>query len=261
MAAHLRRCNITIFPYLDNWLIHGRAHQQTSEAVHNMLNFFQRLGLKVNKLKSILTSIQRIKFIFQILDSSASRLCLPQDRFENLSTIDLQLERNPHTYIQLCLTILGHITSCTFVIPYARLHLHCLWSGLKLFYTCSKHHQDMPLIIPPLILSILKWWKNTMNACRGVPFWVPLPSKIIITDSSLLGWGTRTYICIDCIYIHVQVMCASLCLNHSIVEERELCKLMQEPGSYCWWVHTVSMWPMSSNWPQPQTRESQRSHL
>lgn len=187
LAAHLRRCNITIFPYLDNWLIHGRTHQQTSEAVHNMLNFFQRLGLKVNKLKSILTSIQRIKFIFQILDSSASRPCLPQDRFENLSTVDLQLERNPHTYIQLCLTILGHITSCTFVIPYARLHLRCSWSGLKLFYTRSKHHQDMPLIIPPLILSILKWWKNTMNACRGVPFRAPLPSKIIITDSSLLG--------------------------------------------------------------------------
>lgn len=61
---------------------------------------------------------------------------------------------------------------------------------LKLVYTLCKHHLGMPLILPVMVPYSPEWWKNPVNACRRANFQTPLWPKTVVSDASLLEWGT-----------------------------------------------------------------------
>ena len=77
VAGYLQLQGITIFPYIDNWLIvapyYGavRANQLT-------LNILQNLGLKVNLTKSHLEPSQTATYIGTDFNSLRARAILPQ---------------------------------------------------------------------------------------------------------------------------------------------------------------------------------------
>ena len=52
VAAYLRLQGITIFPYIDDWLIVSHSYQPAINATHITLNTLQRLSLKDSFCKS-----------------------------------------------------------------------------------------------------------------------------------------------------------------------------------------------------------------
>ena len=68
VATHLRLHGITVFPYLDDWLL-------TVPRLHSILftlSLLSELGLQMNQDKSTLHSTQRVTYIGGILDATSS---------------------------------------------------------------------------------------------------------------------------------------------------------------------------------------------
>lgn len=64
--------------------------------------------------------------------------------------------------------------------------------------SCGPTRQVVPLPspdrlarIPPSVLESLNWWKSPGNVCQGVPFVQPSPTKLVVNNTSLLGWGAH----------------------------------------------------------------------
>lgn len=115
------------------------------------LTFFRTLGLKSNK-QIYCNSVQMIKFIGVILDSSTLQ-GLPHSDSWICQLLIRNLERNLKDQHEAIPRHARPMASWTFVILHARLYLWCLQAWLKLVCIPSKHHLDMLLTIPLLVLS------------------------------------------------------------------------------------------------------------
>lgn len=62
VASFLRRQDIFIFPYLDNWLLKTYSEDKLKSVIHCMCSLFQRLGLLRNKNISLLFPKLNISF-------------------------------------------------------------------------------------------------------------------------------------------------------------------------------------------------------
>ncbi|KAF7239825.1 Ran-binding protein 17 [Varanus komodoensis] len=79
VCAHLRLRGIRIYLYLDDWLLVSKTKEGFSSAVDATCALLQDLGLCINQQKSSLLPTQTINFIGTWLDSTVTRVFLPQD--------------------------------------------------------------------------------------------------------------------------------------------------------------------------------------
>lgn len=191
MAAFLRRQGIQVFPYLDDWLIKGRSRGQVETQVSFIRQTFLDLGLLLNKAKSTLSPTQQIEFIGAVLDSTHARAYLPESRFHAISELILDLHHAPVTTAQVCLRLLGHMAACTYVVAHTRLWLRPLQSWLTTVYCPARGPLDLVVSIPILVLSLLRWWLDPWEVCKGVPFAALQSSLSLVMDASDRGWGAH----------------------------------------------------------------------
>lgn len=92
--------------------------------------------------------MQTIEFIGGTLDSVRLRAYLLMARFHTMSNLIDQVMYNPQTSFQSYLSLLGHIVSWTYLIPFLSLHLHCLQAWLWTVYIPSKHIMNITVTIP-----------------------------------------------------------------------------------------------------------------
>lgn len=70
VAAYLSLRKVTVFPYIDNWLLVADTQQQLKHDVQLMLRLLAALGLQVSAKKSHLTPLQHLQFTGAVLDSA-----------------------------------------------------------------------------------------------------------------------------------------------------------------------------------------------
>ncbi|KAJ1198715.1 hypothetical protein NDU88_002554 [Pleurodeles waltl] len=63
VAAHLRRSGISVFPYLDDWLLKAPTPQALVTHLQTMVDLLHSLGFTINVPKSHLTPSQKLSFI------------------------------------------------------------------------------------------------------------------------------------------------------------------------------------------------------
>ncbi|XP_071852375.1 uncharacterized protein [Apostichopus japonicus] len=68
VVAHLRKRGVTLYVYLDDWLVVGNSRSEATNNVHKTLQTLQELGWIVNQKKSRLSPSQTIQFLGAILD-------------------------------------------------------------------------------------------------------------------------------------------------------------------------------------------------
>ncbi|KAG6937227.1 hypothetical protein G0U57_010216, partial [Chelydra serpentina] len=158
VAAALRRQRVQVFPYLDDWLIRGNSSSQVLSHIRTTMGMFDRLGLLLNVRKSTLVPTQRIDFIGAILDSTLARAFLPEARFQTLAAAIRSLQAFPTSTARCCLSLMGHMASCTFVTAHARLRLRPLQAWLASTYRPHRDNLDIILTVPPQVLASLNWW-------------------------------------------------------------------------------------------------------
>ncbi|KAG6935944.1 ORF V, partial [Chelydra serpentina] len=188
VAAALRRQRIQVFPYLDDWLIRGNSSSQVQSHILTALSMLNQLGLLLNVEKSTLEPTQRLDFIGAVLDSTLARGFLPEAYFQALVTIIRGLQSFPTSTACSCLSLLGHMASCTFVTTHARLRLRPLQAWLSSVYRPRRDSLDLVLTVPPQVLASLNWWLDPKKVLEGVLFHPSQPSLALTTDASSLGW-------------------------------------------------------------------------
>ncbi|XP_065406172.1 uncharacterized protein LOC122174245 [Chrysemys picta bellii] len=191
VAAYLRRQGIQVFPYLDDWLVHGRTKEQVRAHIHIIVHTFNELGILLNKDKSTLEPTQRIEFIGAVLDSRCAQAILPDNRFCTITGLIQGLKAFPTTTVRSCLTLLGHMASCTYVTRHARLRLRPLQTWVSSIYCPHRDSLNMVVTVPNSVLTSLTWWLDHNVVCEGMPFHAPQPSLHLVTDASSLGWGAH----------------------------------------------------------------------
>lgn len=80
VVAYLRTWGITLFPYINNWLIVVDSKVDLLQHLKQMLNLLQSLGIAVNWKKSNLVPSQRVQYIGAIIDSTMAKAFLPHDK-------------------------------------------------------------------------------------------------------------------------------------------------------------------------------------
>lgn len=93
----------------------------------------------------------------------------------------------------MCPSLLGHMAACTYVAPFARLHLYCLQAWLNSVYSPSKDHINSKVTVLIRISASFFWWSDPDKVRLGVLFTIPTPSTTIVTDATLLGRGAHLY--------------------------------------------------------------------
>ncbi|KAJ1142167.1 hypothetical protein NDU88_008494 [Pleurodeles waltl] len=69
VAAHLRRLGVSVFPYLNDWLLKEDMPQNVISHLRTTANLLHTLVLTVNVLKSHLTPSQMLPFFRAVLDT------------------------------------------------------------------------------------------------------------------------------------------------------------------------------------------------
>ncbi|KAG6938979.1 ORF I polyprotein, partial [Chelydra serpentina] len=134
VAAFLCRHHVHVFPYLDDWLVHGRSRQQVQADIEMITDTFYHLGIIINASKLVLAPTQSIEFIGAILDATRTRALLPEARRLALVDLIINLHLFPTTTARQCLKLLGHMAFCTYVVQHARLRLRPLQAWLASVY-------------------------------------------------------------------------------------------------------------------------------
>ncbi|XP_075785297.1 uncharacterized protein LOC142829500 [Pelodiscus sinensis] len=191
IAAYLRRAGITIFPYLDDYLLSAPSREQAEMAVATTKGIFETLGLIINLPKSTLIPAQSIVFIGARLDSTTAMAYLPTDRADTIRDLSKVLLTAPKVPYLTCLKLLGHMASTTYVIAHARLRMRCLQHWLLIAYKPGITNINTFTTVPARVKKLLVWWTLPANTLAGVPFRVQPPSIQLTTDASLIGWGAH----------------------------------------------------------------------
>lgn len=141
IISHLHSKGITVFPYIDDWLLVANSVATLSKHLKLTLHLLHSLGVQVNWSKSHLEPCQRLQFIGAIIDSTAARTFLPTDRAQKLTAMitTLQSSRSQRAiYIQ---RLLGHMAAAIPVVPYVKLHMRLLQLDFQRQFKPHHHSQ------------------------------------------------------------------------------------------------------------------------
>lgn len=121
IVYHLRSLGVTIFSYIDDWLI--VADSVLTQYASLSLDLLCSLGIQVNWKKSSLTPTQEIQFTGARLDLLATRAILPNDRTHSIWQLIGKVQKQHSSPVMVIQKLLGHMAAAISVIPYATLHM------------------------------------------------------------------------------------------------------------------------------------------
>ncbi|XP_042300171.1 uncharacterized protein LOC121918142, partial [Sceloporus undulatus] len=157
VIAYLHQRGLSVFPYLDDWLLTAPSRQELQNAIHFTLRLLSDLGLVVNLEKSHLTPSKQVRFIGSVLDSEESTAYLPQDRFQTLSTAVRAVHSHRRVRARNIQVALGHMASTTFVTPWAQLRLRPLQSWFLSVFNPLADSPSRWLTVPRPVTASLEW--------------------------------------------------------------------------------------------------------
>ena len=191
IAAHLRLRAVSLFPYLDDWLIRGLIRNRLISHTKYTLQTVQNLGFMPNLKKSDLIPTQKITFIGMEFLTQQKLVRVPANRVKALilpiKTILSQTQVSARTFLSL----LGKLSATADLILLGRLHLRplqmCLLSVWKPHILPLAHK----VTINSMIKFHLKGWMNTNRFVQGMPIHPPDPKTFLYMDASHYGRGAH----------------------------------------------------------------------
>lgn len=121
MGAYLRLQGVTLFQYIDNWLLVASSPSLLHLHLSITVNLLEFRSIAVNHKKSYLHPVQRLQYIGPVLESVSVKAFLPDDRAASIIAFVMLLQRDPCTDALNIQRLLGHMAASISVIPLARL--------------------------------------------------------------------------------------------------------------------------------------------
>ena len=135
IAAFLRQCTISVFPYLDDWLIKNLIHNWLITQTKFCIQTIQSLGFLSNLKKSDLFPAQKFTFIGMEFLTHQNLVRVPADRVQNLILTIKKIMSAKHVSARTLLFLLGKLSAAADLVLLGRLHLRppqmCLLSVWK----------------------------------------------------------------------------------------------------------------------------------
>ena len=189
LEGFLRRMGISVFMYLDDWLILAPSRVQSLQDTSTVLQRTRALGWVVNPAKSFLTPSQRVTFLGAEIDLAAGRAVPTRARTEAVQAGITLLQSSPFLPARAWLVLLGYLASLVDLVPWCRLYMRPLQIHLLAHFRPYAHGLYHRIPRAPHLEGVFRWWSDLSNLERGVTFPTPQPDLVLTTDASLTGWG------------------------------------------------------------------------
>ena len=189
VVAHLRRNNIHLFAYLDDWLILGHSREQAIHDSQMVIQCLQDLGWIINWEKSAPVPAQVITYLGARLDFRSGQAFPTNERVSTLvSTLnDILLLKAP--VARTWLRLLGLMASLVEILPMCRLRMRPIQFHVLRHFNPDKDPLIRKIPVTDELLPFLQWWSHPENLLVGRPFSLVKPHATITTDASNFGWG------------------------------------------------------------------------
>ena len=191
IAAFLRQRAISVFPYLDDWLIKNLIHNRLITQTKICIQTIQSLGFLPNLKKSDLFPAQKFTFIGMEFLTQQNLVRVPVDRVQNLILTIKKIMSAKHVSARTFLSLLGKLSAAADLVLLGRLHLRPLQMCLLSVWKPHILPLDHPISINGMIRSHLQWWINPIRFETGTSIHPPDPKFFLYTDASHYGWGAH----------------------------------------------------------------------
>ena len=191
IAAFLRQRAISVFPYLDDWLIKNLIHNHLITQTKICIQTIQSLGFLPNLKKSDLFPAQKFTFIGMEFLTQQNLVRVPADHVQNLILTIKKIMSAKHVSARTFLSLLGKLSAAADLVLLGRLHLRPLQMCLLSVWKPHILPLDHPISINGMIRSHLQWWINPIRFETGTSIHPPDPKFFLYTDASHYGWGAH----------------------------------------------------------------------
>ena len=191
IAAFLCQRAISVFPYLDDWLIKNLIHNRLITQTKICIQTIQSLGFLPNLKKSDLFPAQKFTFIGMEFLTQQNLVRVPADRVQNLILTIKKIMSAKHVSARTFLSLLGKLSAAADLVLLGRLHLRPLQMCLLSVWKPHILPLDHPISINGMIRSHLQWWINPIRFETGTSIHPPDPKFFLYTDASHYGWGAH----------------------------------------------------------------------
>ncbi len=127
----LRLQGIRIMNYIDDWLILAQSHQLAVRHRDDVLAHLEKLGLRLNAKKSVLSPLQRTTFLGVIWDSTSMQARLSPARIESILLAVKRIRLGQSLTVRQFQRLLGLMAAASNVIPVGLLHMRPLQWWLR----------------------------------------------------------------------------------------------------------------------------------
>ena len=189
VLAFLRRCGITLFAYIDDWLILANSRQECQEATRFVIQVLQDLGWIINWEKSNLQPSQSVTYLGARLDLQRGLAMPTLQRIENITQAASLLLSKRISQARQWLRFLGLAASMVEILPLCRLFMRPVQFFLLERFNPCQDPLSLLIHLTNSIKPFLRWWTEPQNLSQGRQFVDVRPAVTITTDASNSGWG------------------------------------------------------------------------
>ena len=185
VAAALRRQQIHLYIYLDDWLIVGPTRHSTLEALKKTIQLTSDLGFIINTEKSSLIPTRRPTFLGASLNTVTGRASPTLERCITLEECVLLFLVSTSLPAQGWLRLLGIMASLVDIVPWCRMRMRPIQLHLLHHYRPRSDPVTKQVPVSSFIQTHLRWWLSHENLLLGTTF--PRPSPTVTLTSDGLG--------------------------------------------------------------------------
>ena len=191
VAVFLCQRAISVFPYIDDWLIKNLIRNRLITQTRFCIQIIQSLCFLPNLKKSDLFPSHKFTFIGNEFLSQQNLVRVPTDRTRNLFLTIKKFLSLKYVSARTFLSLLGKLSAAADFVILGRLHLRPLHMCLLSVWKPHILPLDHPISINGMIRSHLQWWMNPIGSKQGLPSILQIPNSSftrmpVISDGELI---------------------------------------------------------------------------
>ena len=190
VTGYHHRLEISVIPYLDDWLVHHPDRQVLLYSQSQLLNTLDLVGFVLNRKKSKLDLVQDIQFLGVQLRLGPWRAFLPESKDREIVARVCETSSQWILSYQRVSQFMGSLNWASGLIHLGHLYLRPLQLnfhslGLTNWFTPPCRSNQSALT------SLLQQWQDLSFLTSGIPIRPFQVDITIFTDASTQGWGAH----------------------------------------------------------------------
>jgi len=189
VVAHLRKFNIRLVSYLDDWLAANETKRLLLQDRAQILSLLYRQCFVVNKEKSQLIQVQSLIYLGSQWDLIKGLVYPTNERWTNLKLAVTNIQKG-HCTAKHFMILLDMIASCLELIPNARLFMRPIQLHLLQHWSPARMKLSVQVPLNPQLIQDLNWFSLSQNIGLGRSVVKEsYPVTLTTNTSGKHGWG------------------------------------------------------------------------